>query len=216
MPLRAMDASIHRAGQSDSFLGVREYSPGDSKRFIHWRSTAKKNKLMLKEFEEVSGSPAVILIDCNKEVITGEGTESSLEYSLRFAGTMAMYMNKKNIPFRIIAFDEEEKTSSSRSPEDHMIYLSKIEGKGKTSISDSASKILHKIPPGSSLIILTPDTGLDENIFKTSGKKPGEIKILYFLKENLPEIKPAEKGLIRKIYYRKGENPDSALEYLLR
>lgn len=31
--------------------GVREYAPGDSYNRIHWRSTARKNRLLVKEFE---------------------------------------------------------------------------------------------------------------------------------------------------------------------
>ncbi len=39
-------------GQSDDFIGLREYRPGDPVRHIHWRSWARLNRPVVKEFEE--------------------------------------------------------------------------------------------------------------------------------------------------------------------
>ena len=35
--------------------GIREYAAGDPMRYVHWRSTARRGKLMVKEFETGSG-----------------------------------------------------------------------------------------------------------------------------------------------------------------
>lgn len=59
---REMGCSVNRAGESPDFLGCREYFPGDDPRRIHWRSSAKRNRLTVKEFqEEVMAGAAVIL-----------------------------------------------------------------------------------------------------------------------------------------------------------
>ncbi len=47
--------------------GVREYFPGDSLRRIHWPTTARKNKLMVKEFDRDPQMNTWILIDCAEE-----------------------------------------------------------------------------------------------------------------------------------------------------
>lgn len=44
--------------------GVREYFPGDSLRRIHWPTTARKNKLMVKEFDRDPQMNTWIMIDC--------------------------------------------------------------------------------------------------------------------------------------------------------
>ncbi len=44
--------------------GVREYFPGDSLRRIHWPTTARKNKLMVKEFDRDPQTNTWIMIDC--------------------------------------------------------------------------------------------------------------------------------------------------------
>lgn len=44
-----MAASI---GNFEDFISLRDYRPGDSMRHIHWKSSAKKNKLIIKEFQD--------------------------------------------------------------------------------------------------------------------------------------------------------------------
>lgn len=46
--------------------GVREYHPGDSLRRIHWQTTARKNRLMVKEFDRDPQMNTWIILDCLK------------------------------------------------------------------------------------------------------------------------------------------------------
>lgn len=45
-----------------SFHAVREYAPGDSRRHIHWKSTAKTGRLMVRQFEESRRSRMAIVL----------------------------------------------------------------------------------------------------------------------------------------------------------
>ncbi len=47
--------------------GVREYFPGDTLRRIHWPTTARKAKLMVKEFDKDPQMNTWILVDCAAE-----------------------------------------------------------------------------------------------------------------------------------------------------
>jgi uncharacterized protein (DUF58 family) len=44
--------SASSIGQSEEFVGLRDYRPGDPPRHIHWRSWARLNRPVVKEFEE--------------------------------------------------------------------------------------------------------------------------------------------------------------------
>lgn len=48
--------------------GVREYIPGDALRSIHWPSSARKDHLMVKEFEQDPQADVWIFIDADREV----------------------------------------------------------------------------------------------------------------------------------------------------
>ena len=50
---RELEASVAapRAGSGTELFGVREYRPGDSLRRIHWRSSARRGELVVREYE---------------------------------------------------------------------------------------------------------------------------------------------------------------------
>lgn len=59
-----------------SFHAIREYVPGDARRQIHWKSTAKTGRLMVRQFEETRRSSlAVILSLAESEYATDDEFE---------------------------------------------------------------------------------------------------------------------------------------------
>lgn len=48
-----------------SFHALREYVPGDDRRNIHWRSTAKTGRFMVRQFEQTRRSHLLIALDTN-------------------------------------------------------------------------------------------------------------------------------------------------------
>jgi uncharacterized protein (DUF58 family) len=50
-----------------SFHALREYVPGDDRRNIHWRSTAKTGRFMVRQFEQTRRSHLLIALDTNPD-----------------------------------------------------------------------------------------------------------------------------------------------------
>lgn len=69
--------------------GVREYHPGDSYNRIHWKSTARLGRLMVKTFEMDPTSNVWVVLDLAEAVQHGEGDESTEEYGVRIATSIA-------------------------------------------------------------------------------------------------------------------------------
>nr|WP_240898173.1 DUF58 domain-containing protein [Agromyces luteolus] len=46
-----------------AFHALREYQPGDDRRYIHWRSSAKTGTFMVRQFEETRRSRLMVLLD---------------------------------------------------------------------------------------------------------------------------------------------------------
>jgi uncharacterized protein (DUF58 family) len=83
------------AGYSQDFYGVREYHPSDGMRFIHWKSTARHNKLMVREFERRSQLTVAILIDGVGGTATPEAPALHLEATLIAAASICNYLSRK-------------------------------------------------------------------------------------------------------------------------
>lgn len=72
----------HESSQSE-FHGLRSYRPGDSPRWIHWRTSARRGQLVVREFEDLPGDDLVIIVDPRSE------TEDGYEDAVTLAATLA-------------------------------------------------------------------------------------------------------------------------------
>lgn len=52
-----------RLGRHGEFFGLREYKPGDDRRAIHWRSTARAGRLLVRELHDEIERRVAILVD---------------------------------------------------------------------------------------------------------------------------------------------------------
>ena len=55
-----------------SFHALRDYVPGDDRRHIHWKTTARTNKLMVRQFEETRRAHLAISLSTNTDEYASE------------------------------------------------------------------------------------------------------------------------------------------------
>jgi uncharacterized protein (DUF58 family) len=65
---------------------VREYEQGESLRKVHWRSTAKRGQLMVKELEDAPRDEVAVVLDADPAAVVGE----SFELQVRAAGSILL------------------------------------------------------------------------------------------------------------------------------
>lgn len=75
-------------GLSTNLQGVREYRPRDSFRHISWRLSAKRNQLLVKEFDQMVNANIVLALDLDLSHHTGHKADSSLEYAKDLANSI--------------------------------------------------------------------------------------------------------------------------------
>ena len=69
-----------------SFHALREYVPGDDRRSIHWRTTARTGKLMVRQFEETMRAHLLVMLST---VAADYETEDDFELAVSVAGSLA-------------------------------------------------------------------------------------------------------------------------------
>ena len=108
LPLRGAPSQIHRGGYllpegagAAEFSGLREYRRGDNPRHVHWPTTARLNELMVREYEPLASACIYIALDQASEANVGIGRESTFEYAVRIAASIARTACSQNTRTRI-------------------------------------------------------------------------------------------------------------------
>lgn len=98
----ALPSSSHRvSGEQDRpaaslgqelFREVREYRRGDNWRHIHWRSSARHGRLIVRQFDAIAAGESWIILDLNPANHAGKGENHSFERALEIAATIATHL----------------------------------------------------------------------------------------------------------------------------
>lgn len=71
-----------RVGQDNEFERLRDYTIDDNYRHIEWRSTARRNKLTVKDFQANQSQRVVFMVDCGRMMTGTSGGVSLLDHAL--------------------------------------------------------------------------------------------------------------------------------------
>lgn len=96
------DNHSHTVGRRGEFFGLREYRDGDDRRSIHWRSTAREGKLLVREYEDESQRRITLLIDNALPQTRGEAEEQALENAISLCASLAQAYLERGYALRLI------------------------------------------------------------------------------------------------------------------
>jgi uncharacterized protein (DUF58 family) len=68
-----------------TFSSLRDYVPGDDPRQIHWRSTARTGKLIVREHVDTSEPTVTVVLDTRPSVLAGAAFEAAVEVAASVA-----------------------------------------------------------------------------------------------------------------------------------
>jgi uncharacterized protein (DUF58 family) len=87
---RLGDAPQQKLGRRGEFFGLREYRDGDDSRGIHWRSSARGGRLMVRELEEEAQRRVALEVDNAVADATDEAELDALEEAVSHAASLAL------------------------------------------------------------------------------------------------------------------------------
>ena len=138
---------------------VREYASGDSISRVHWPTTARLNKLMSKEFDLGLSSDVWVLVDLNRDAQAGELEESTDEYAVSIAGSLAKKYVASQLPFGLIAYGDRRYLLPSQTGagqfDQVMEFLAMSRAEGTVPLETALTKEEMLWGPHSTLIIIT-------------------------------------------------------------
>ena len=92
--------SLSSAGEDDA--GVREYRQGDDLRRVHWRSTARLDKVMVRREEQPWQARATLLLDSRSLAHGGEGPASSFEWAVAATASVGVHLVRSGYHVRLL------------------------------------------------------------------------------------------------------------------
>jgi uncharacterized protein (DUF58 family) len=79
----------HRPGVDGDFYGLRPWQRGDSRRWIHWRTSARAGGVMVRQFEQPQSRDAAIVLDLWQPAAADTTSQENVELAVSFAATLA-------------------------------------------------------------------------------------------------------------------------------
>jgi uncharacterized protein (DUF58 family) len=142
--------------------GVRPYEFGDSFNRIHWPSSARTGELMVKIFELDPASDIWIILDLERQVQAGDGDDSTEEYGVSIAASVARYFLTAN---RTVGFMSYGRAFDVIEPERGIAQYTRIleslamaRGWGDVPLADLISNEGRHFGRHTTIVTITPST----------------------------------------------------------
>ena len=140
--------------------GVRDYTTGDSFGRIHWPLSTKHGRLMSKTFEQPLTTDLWILLDLDRNVHFGEGEESTVEYAVSLAASMASQVHTRGRQVGLIANDSKgtilEPHRAVRQDRLILDYLAVAQADGRTPLTQTLAWDKIRRLPRRAIAVITP------------------------------------------------------------
>lgn len=211
------------SGGDDEFFGVRDYRSGDPVRSIHWISTARRNKLIVKEYQQQNFFRATIVFNMSQESNLGEGRESVAEYIARIAASVAKHLIDNDIAVEVVAHTQEIVHIPSNKGAEHLEeilkFLAVAQPESNVSIEEIFREFIRFIPDDSNLIVIMLDRDWDTFLsYAAAGRRNVSLVPLILLSSSFvtgyartetllrAKVKFAERGDISPLVFSAGED----------
>lgn len=143
---------------------VREYVAGDSMSRIHWPSTARQSKLMVKLFDQGEAGEVWVVLDQHSSTVAGRNAESADEYGATIAiSTIEKYLGME-LPVGYLSYGSEQITrppvrgGSQLEEMTRNIAISKPEG--DVELVDILAELAPSVGSNTALVVITASRSL--------------------------------------------------------
>ncbi len=179
-------------------VGIREYKPGDRFSWIDWKSSARKNDIMTKEFEQQQSHDVVIFMDRTKS--------SLFEPVVTFSASLSKAILRKGAQVSFISIGEEKSIYPLRSGEMQQqqifYHLAKVQDDSKTPFSQNIESEIKKMYQHVSFMIVT--STLTEDMLRTFEKIAHRKvnMIIFIVKEKATQLSSQELSILETLRKR--------------
>lgn len=96
-----------RIGQDNEFERLRDYTPDDNYKHIDWRTTARRNKLTVKDFQTNQSQRIIFLMDCGRMMTNEASGLSLLDHSINAMLMLSFVALRQGDSVGMVAFSDQ-------------------------------------------------------------------------------------------------------------
>ncbi len=149
-------------GAGIDYYGVREFRSGDPLRHVHWKTTARRGELVVREFETETGTPLMVLIDNRAEAHVREENGFVLDAQARLAASVVHYAHYAGHPVTLASYrGETPELHDVRSFHDALRWLAALEPVADAGLERQAEGLWNELSPGCFFCCITPARSID-------------------------------------------------------
>ena len=158
-------ARVRRLGEGTDFAGLREYVPGDDMRRVHWKNSAKRGKLTIVEYESGEANSIAVVLDLHPRFHVGREEESTLEYGVTLAASIAAQCLRRGAEFSLVAEGAASHSLRSLSvPAEEtrvMDALARVRANARVSLPEALLGCEPLLPRGCGIVVISPAVGAE-------------------------------------------------------
>ncbi|SDS44833.1 DUF58 domain-containing protein [Agrococcus carbonis] len=148
------EAAAERTADDVSFHSLREYAPGDDRRLVHWRSSARYGSLLVRQFEPSRRADTLIVLSTDPKEYEGD----DFELALSLVGTLGLAAMADRRALRIVESPRTERgepTPIDAATRDRLLDALAVLEPGRSLGIAAAARASRRTAPGSLAWLIT-------------------------------------------------------------
>ena len=153
-----------------SFHALRDYEPGDDRRAVHWQSTARLGKLIVRQYEETHRSHHLIVLDTARSSWDRDAFEDgvSVAASLALAGISAS---------RTVSFAAGKRWIPATGAVSMLDSLASLTYSGRSNITALVRRAFASCPSASYVSVIASSAVTDEEAAHLAQVTPRDVTV---------------------------------------
>ncbi|WP_390217396.1 DUF58 domain-containing protein [Halobacillus seohaensis] len=179
--------------------GVREYVPGDRFSWIDWKTTAKSNQMMTKEFEQEKSVDMILILNA---VYQEKSKPLSFEGAVEFSASLLEELNKKSSQLAFMTLGDSRRYFPSQKDKQYkaMIqqHLAQIEPIGKSPFAYQLERERLQLPTG--MVVFIVSHHLDVQVLESMTRIAQKSKrVIFFYVKPAKQLEFNDHKLMKKL-----------------
>ncbi|MGM7703781.1 DUF58 domain-containing protein [Pseudalkalibacillus sp. Hm43] len=187
-----------------SAVSIRDYTPGDKLSWLHWKATARSNKLVTKVFETQRNDDFVVFLDGSNPTYQRNG-QHLFERAVSLAASVLKHAISSGTSVEFHTVSREHTQLSFQSGQNFeskwMGHLARIQPDTKSSLTGVLKHEAHEMSKGLSVMIISPDMsdGFIQMLERMSGN---QVQTIFFYISKQKVISKEEQHVLTRLRAR--------------